>query len=341
MASITQYRGKTWRAIIRKTGFKPISKTFSTKAQAQAWATKTEAGMLTGVHRDVVAEARQQSVRDLFEKFRDEVVPTRKGGRWEKTRINMILRTHPFVEKRLDQIGASDIRDWRDDRLKAISPASVNREMNLVSGVFTHAIKEWGAPVPANPVHQVARPKGNGKHRNRRWSQREIDLILTHSNHKPGVQPTKGVEYVGWALLLALETAMRLGEIVLPTKADYHRDERRLHLKDTKNGDERDVPLSTKALEILDLLTADIGADDQIFPFTSETLGVYFRDVRAAAGLKKADLHFHDSRHEAATRLSKKLTNVLELSAVTGHRSLQSLKRYYNPTAAELASRLD
>lgn len=341
MASITQYRGKTWRAVIRKTGYKPISKTFSTKAQAQSWATKTEAAMLQGVHRDVVKEARTQTVRELLEKFRDDVAPTRKGGRWETTRLNMILREFDFVERRLDQLSADDIRAWRDARLKAVSPASVNRELNLISGVFTHAIKEWGAPLSVNPVHQVARPKGNGKHRNRRWSQAEIELILKHSDHQPGVRPAKGVEYVGWALLLALETAMRLGEIVLPTKADYHRSERRLHLKDTKNGDERDVPLSTRAIEILDLLTADIERDDQIFPFTSESLGVFFRDVRAAAGLKSADLHFHDSRHEAATRLSKKLSNVLELSAVTGHRSLQSLKRYYNPTPAELASRLD
>lgn len=68
-------------------------------------------------------------------------------------------------------------------------------------------------------------------------------------------------------------------------------------------------------------------------------MGLYFREVRKKAGV--VDLRFHDTRHEAATRLSKKLSNVLELSAVTGHRSLQSLKRYYNPTASELAAKLD
>lgn len=53
------------------------------------------------------------------------------------------------------------------------------------------------------------------------------------------------------------------------------------------------------------------------------------------------DLHFHDFRHDATTRLARRLTNVLELSAVTGHKSVTTLKRYHNPTAAELTQKLD
>ena len=74
-------------------------------------------------------------------------------------------------------------------------------------------------------------------------------------------------------------------------------------------------------------------------PHGAETLGLRFRDARNALGLP--DLHFHDSRREAATRISKKLSNVLELAAVTGHRDLKSLQVYFDPDATELAERLD
>jgi len=53
-----------------------------------------------------------------------------------------------------------------------------------------------------------------------------------------------------------------------------------------------------------------------------------------------SDVHFHDIRHEAASRLAEKLSNVLELSAVTGHRDLRMLKRYYHPRAEDLAKKL-
>ena len=103
----------------------------------------------------------------------------------------------------------------------------------------------------------------------------------------------------------------------------------------------RNVPLSRRAVELLQVLVKDRQPDEQVFPFSPDTLGRYYREVRQAAGLKDANLNFHDTRHEAASRLSLKLSNVLELSAVTGHRSLQTLKRYYHPKASELASKLD
>lgn len=337
MASISKYRGSTWRVVVRRTGYKSVSSTFSTKALADAWARKIEAEMDQRVYRDVKASA-GETVRAVFTKFRDEVSPLRRGSKWEICRIDRLLRTVDFVDRRLDQLTPEDLRDWRNDRLKEVSPASVNRELNLMSGIFSHAIKEWSAPMRENPVHLVARPAGADKARSRRWSQKEIDAVLKASGWDEAKQPEVGREYVGWAVLLAIETAMRLGELTSMRVRDFDAEQRAVHLDLTKNGDSRSVPLSSKALRWLEFLATDREPDEKIIPLTSESLGLYFRQVRKDAGL--ADLHFHDTRHEAATRLSKKLSNVLELSAVTGHRSLQSLKRYYNPTAADLAAKL-
>lgn len=338
MASITKYRGNTWRAIVRRTGYKSVSSTFPTKSLAEAWARKIEGEMDRKVYREIRAQS-TDTVRAVFEKFRDEVTGSRRGGRWDALRINCLLRSIDFAERRLDQLTPEDLRDWRNQRLTEVSPPTVNRELNLISGIFSHAIKEWSAPMPQNPVHLVSRPAGSNKARSRRFTQAEIDLLLKASDWDEAKRPTTGREYVGWAVLLAVETAMRLGELTSLRAKDFDPNNRAVHLELTKNGDARSVPLSTKAMKWLGILTQDLQPDDQVIPLTAGSLGVYFRDAREVAGLD--DLHFHDTRHEAATRLSKKLSNVLELSAVTGHRSLASLKRYYNPTAAELASKLD
>ena len=168
MASITPYDGDRWRAVVRRVGYKVRSQIFDTKRKAETWSRKIENEMDEAKYRDP-REGLRSTVRDLMEKFRDEVATLRKGGRWERLRIDLLLRTADFVERRLDQLTPEDIRIWRDARLKQVSGASVNREMNLISGIFTHAIKEWGVKMPGNPMHLVGRPKNVDKHRNRRW----------------------------------------------------------------------------------------------------------------------------------------------------------------------------
>lgn len=338
MASIAKYRGNTWRVIIRRTGYKSVSSTFPNKALAEAWARKIEGDMDRRLYRDVKALA-GDTVRAVFERYRDEVTTTRRGGRWDALRINSLLRSIDFADRRLDQLSPEDLREWRNKRLTEVSAATVNREMNCISGIFSHAIKEWSVPMPSNPVHLVSRPAGANKARTRRVTQDEIDAVLKASDWAENRRPRVGREYVGWAMLLAVETAMRLGELTTMRVKDFDPSNRAVHLELTKNGDARSVPLSTKAMGWLAFLAEGRPPEDRIIPVSAASLGIYFRRIRDEAEL--GDLHFHDTRHEAATRLSKKLANVLELSAVTGHRSLQSLKRYYNPTAAELASKLD
>lgn len=338
MASITPYEGGRYRAVVRRAGYKARSKIFPTLKLAKAWARDIESDMDKVKYRDPAKDLKT-TVAELFEKFRAEVAPSRKGARWEQVRLGYFLRTADFVHRRLDQITSEDLRSWRDERLKKVSAASVNRELNLISGVFSHAIKEWGLPLVENPVHHVKRPAGTGRHRNRRVSEQEIGELLRAAGWQQDRQPAAGRDYVGWAILIAVETAMRLGEICSIRIADIDPPSRCITLHDTKNGDTRAVPLSTKALEMVTFLSQGRGAHELLVPLAPESLGLYFREARKKAGL--VGVRFHDTRHEAATRMSQKLTNVLELSAVTGHRSLQSLKRYYNPRPHELAAKLD
>lgn len=343
MASITPYAGGRFRAVVRRVGYKTVSDIFPTKAKAEAWARGVEAEMDGRRWRDP-SSFENDPVSSIFEKFRDELCPSRKGGHWEVIRINKLIRDAEFMRLQVKQLQPSDIRAWRDKRCTEINPRSVNREMNLLSTVFSHAIDEWDYVFPggAHPIRAISRPKGSApKLRHRRWEEHELQAFLQAAGHDDTKQPKVGLDYVSWALLLGLETAMRPSEFCSLRVKDVRLAGRHVVLHDSKNGDGRRVPLSTRAAKILSVLVEGKKADHRVFPISAETLGDYYRVIRKRAGLADADLRFYDIKHESISRLSKKFSNVLELSAVTGHKSLQSLKYYYNPKVEELANRLD
>lgn len=328
-------RGDKWRAQVRRLGYKPQCKSFTTKSAAEKWAREMEARLDRGVEHDT-SELRKMTVAELLQRFLKEEVPTRKGSRWDAVRINFMLKAD-FAQHRLDQNLVPTLRAWADDRLKTCATATVNRDLNLLSGVFRVAIKKWGMPLHKNPVHDVARPKMDGRTRGQVWTAEALQKMrdaAAGEEHRAGTTH----EYVIPALELAIESAMRLGEICSIEARNVHLDQRYVLLDETKNGDSRRVPLSTKAAEILELLLDGKSGEDLVFPVGKEVLGLRFRQLRAKAGLD--GLRFHDARHTAATRASKVLHNVLELAAFTGHRSLQSLKRYYHADATDLAKRL-
>ena len=128
---------------------------------------------------------------------------------------------------------------------------------------------------------------------------------------------------------------MRAGEIVGLTDKTVDRTTRVATLPRTKNGSVRKVPLSTAALKLLDELPE---TDGPLFNLNSQQIDALFRKVRDKAQIW--DLHFHDSRHEAITRLAKKV-DVLSLARMVGHKDIKMLMVYYNETAEELAQRLD
>jgi integrase len=321
-------RGKTWRVEVYVRG-KRESATFHTKAEAVAWAHLRESE-LTG------AKLPDKTLADALDRYGREKAPKEGAAeRWTRNKLKN-LKTYPLARKPLASITGPDVAQWRDDRLNgprikgdgAMSPATVNREMNLLRSVLEAARKDWGW-LRSNPMADVSRPK-NPKSRRRRITDDEAGKISTALGYHGG-EPQTASQRVAVAFLFALETAMRGGEIVRIRKRDVRTAS--VHLPKTKNGDARDVPLSLKARELLKLLPDA----DPVFALTDSQKDALFRKGRDASGVD--DLHFHDSRAEAIWRLSKKL-DVLELARVIGHRDLKSLLIYYETTADELAAKL-
>lgn len=109
----------------------------------------------------------------------------------------------------------------------------------------------------------------------------------------------------------------------------------RLPASINKNGVRRDVPLSTRAPELLALFP-DSG-EAPLFGISTASLDALFRKARERSSIE--GLTFHDSRHAAITRLAKNL-NVLDLARMVGHRDLRMLQIYYNESAEDMEAKL-
>lgn len=331
MASFRK-RGKVWECFVARHGIRK-SGTFDTKAEAQAWAIQTEADILNGKRGGIP----DKSFGQLLERYRDEVSVNKRGERWERMRVGLILRDDKLAEVKLVDLSAVNVAEWRERRLAVVSAASVRREWNLLSHACTIAAKEWHW-LPENPFAEVKRPPP-ATARDRRITDNEIERLLLATGYDYQDPPVTATARVGAALLFAIETAMRAGEIAGLTWDNVFVAESYLKTSGKTAAARRNVPLSAEALRILKQLEGiRVDGVPLVFQLTTPALDALFRKCKTRAMIK--DLHFHDSRHEAITRLAKKL-DVLALARAVGHRDLRMLQIYYNESATDLAKRLD
>ncbi|MFS2004649.1 tyrosine-type recombinase/integrase [Duganella sp. CT11-25] len=313
--------GTKWIHRVQVNG-KRTSGTFDTKAAALAWEAEQRVATPKG------KLGLTKTCADAFEKYELEVSKQKRGYRWEALRLAAMAETDLGKVKMVD-LDSTHIAAWRDQRLKQVAPGSVTREMNLLSNVFSVARKEWKW-ISTSPTADVKRPKAPPA-RNRLVSQKEIEtmcIALGWRHDIVDVAPTTKQQRIALAFLFAIETAMRAGEICSLREDDVQGRVARLHM--TKNGLPRDVPLSARALEIWGMVPEGFGV-------TAATLDAMFRVARKRAGI--TDMTFHDTRHEAITRLAKKL-HVLDLARMVGHSDIRQLQTYYNETAADIAAKL-
>jgi integrase len=323
MATFTK-RGKSWFVQVRKKGTTKCS-TWPTKAQAQAWATKTEAEILYGEKSSLP----EKTLLDAMERYEKEVTPKKRSARWEIIRFN-VWKKLPIANLLIQDVTTPVLAKWRDTRLTQVSAATVNREMNLWSAMLECARREWQW-IETNPIHDVRRPP-QPRHRERLFSDAEINQICLALGYDGTKIETKS-QIIACAFLFALETAMRRSEITGLEWKDVDLEKRIISLELTKNDDSRNVPLSTRAIEILKSLK------NHPCPFDvdKDVLTQLFGRARKDVGIENA--HFHDARATALTRLAG-ILNMLELARMVGHRDIRSLQIYYREKAEDLAVKL-
>lgn len=357
MGSIIKRGSGKWWARVRVAGYPQQSRTFDLKKDADRWVTATERELETSGFIDR-REAEKTTLRTVLKRYLEEVTPGKKSKDFETIKIGVLLEDRALSDLKMSAITSSAVAAWRDRRAKKVGAATIIRELGILSAVLNHARREWAIHVE-NPIRYVKRPPAP-RARDRRLSAEEEAYLLGGLAEVPrkadGTFGSGGSRNPWLVPLtrLALETAMRRGELL--SLQWQHIDLKRqvAHLPDTKNGDTRDVPLSLRAVEVLKGLPRAIAGT--VFPVTPKAVQKGFTRAieRAQAKYQKdyeeagkqpspkflVNMHFHDLRHEATSRLADKLPNLIELSAMTGHKDVRMLKRYYHPKAEDLAKKL-
>jgi integrase len=328
MASIRK-RAQSWQAQIRRAGSPPQARSFATKKAAEAWARGIELEADLG---GIVPNRRilnQVTLADILVRYRDTITPTKRGCVRETFAINVLLRNRLAHEK-LKHLTVARVAQYRDDRAKEVKPASVNRELAIYQHALAVARKNWGMPLPENPFAQIRKLKVVDARTRRlnsgEWEQLECACARSRN---PCIRDL--VEF-------AVATGMRRAEMLNARWRDVDFDDRTLLITTTKNGQPRTIPLSGRALAILQARRRGRAGDDLVFPTTDHAVRMAWR--RVMGRIRLPDFRFHDLRHEAISRFFEAGLSVPEVALLSGHRDPRMLFRYTHPRPEDVADKL-
>ena len=331
MATILK-RGGKYQVLIRRKGFATTCRTFHQKADADEWARHMEIKADRGDLPTPVKVLDTYRIRDILEKYRDEITVKKRSANTEAYILNAFLRL-PIANLTLAQITPAHFSTHRDKRLKKVKSGTVNRELGIVKHAFDIAMREWDIPLRENPLAKFKKLKTDNA-RSRRLEGEEWNAIKTAvaTCRNPFIMPL---------IRLAIETAMRRGELLAMQWHHIDFEVRTALIPVTKNGHSRTIPLTSEAVKILREIQ-DMKEADSKNVFSGVTGNAadnaWDRIIKRA---KVEDLHFHDLRHEAISRFFERGLSVPEVALISGHRDFRMLFRYTHLKAEDVAAKLN
>lgn len=315
------------------------SKRFATRRAAELWAAEQEASLANNSGKAVF----DKTVTDAVDRYIRDVTVKKATARQERVRLEAFLRNFPLLaNKLLADVRAADCVDWRDARLRQVSPAFVRREMSVIAHVFKLAGREWGWMQRESPWRDVSRPK-DSLPRQWRITPLEVKRVVRAVGCVSSKAPDSKTAEIAWAFMVSLRTAMRGSEILELRRDTVNLRQRVVTLASHKTAAHvgiRQVPLTRHGARLLAKLyqAAESEGREALFTVDAASKDALFR--RYVRGLGIEGLHFHDARAEALTRLARQV-DVLTLSRIGGHKDLRILSNtYYRESAADIAARL-
>ncbi|ROT44710.1 site-specific integrase [Pusillimonas sp. NJUB218] len=339
MAYISQ-RGAYWRAEVRRKGYKPTYRTFDTRQQAQKWARSIEAEMDVGSYIDR-SQAERTTLSEALNRYLQEVVPTKRHPYQESRRISRWL-DNDLAYRSLASLRGVDFARYRDLRREAgRAENTIRLELQLISHLYETARKEWGMESLGNPLQNIRKPSGS-RARSRRLESGEYDRIHARLDASTN-------RYAAPVFDLAIETSLRQG-VLFQLRWEWVDLGKRMimfpgNMLTVENKSVPPIlPLSIKATAVLKEMPAQTlesqNADSTGLVLKTTANAVVCLWKRTLADLGIEDLRWHDLRHEAASRLFEKGLHPMEVTSITGHRSMQMLKRYTHLKPESLLEKL-
>jgi integrase len=326
MATITKSSGK-YRVRVRRNGHS-LSETFTHKKDAELFGKQKELELERGdLPVDPKVKLKGVTLGQLVIRYQSQVSPTKKGAKQEIAKLGKFLG-HPICAKAVADIKAADFAEYRDFRLASVAPMTAKRELAIVQNVYKVAKRDWGLPIKINPVAELEFSPQPVR-RDRRPTQEELDAIIGEAKRLRNHSVLAVIEF-------SLETGMRRSEILNMRWRHLDLKHRTLLIPDSKNGTPRKIPLSLKAMAVLEGLDP---IDEVVFPINPHTFNSAW--TRIIKKLEIAGLRFHDNRHDCISRLFEHGLHIGEVSAISGHKDWKSLKIYTNPRPADIIKKLD
>lgn len=323
MATIRK-RFDRYQVQVRRKGNPSISKSFLARKDAERWAREMEAALDRGDQS--VTQPSRITLRELLQRYRAEITPHKKGRNQECRRLNRLIRD-PISELTLDLLSSSELAKFRDGRVKD-GVRACQYDLILIRHAIEIGRREWGLAIAANPVSGIKVPNGVNR-RERRLEPGEHELLRDAA--------LRSRNTLIWPLVeLALETAMRRSELLRMKWDDLSLDDWTVELPDTKNGSSRIVPLTPKALAIIQSLHQ---SDKHIVPLTENAARQAWERLVARAGI--SNLRFHDLRHEAISRFFELGLSIAEVALISGHKDVRQLFRYTHLRPEAVASKIN
>jgi integrase len=329
MAYFKQLKTKRWQVQIRRYGVKPETKTFPTRDEAKIWARLIESEIDRGIYVSRY-EAEHITFSELIHRYQKEITPLKKSASREISRLKCLDKF--FGEVTLARISSEMVARFRDERLSLnLSGATVIKDLNTLSHIIDTAIKEWGFYIPLNPVKNIRKPRVNNSRSRRLSVEEQIILLKKCREHSLMMESV---------VIFAIETAMRLGEIINLEWSDVNIAQRFVVIHETKNGETRKIPLTNASINTLKTLTKRLGSNKVFWKWKSvSSFESSWQRILLKSDIK--NFRFHDLRHEATSRLFEMNLNMMEVSSITGHKTLQMLKRYTHLSIDRLTKKIN
>lgn len=327
MPTIRKRSGR-WQAQVRLKDKPVLTKTFERYQEAVAWAAQIEKELRGCRTNSEGLHPSRTTLGDLIDRYKREITPAKRSSAIEKLCLGK-REQDKIAAKVGGSITSGDVADYRDRRLSVVSIDTVRRDLGTLQHVWDVAEKSWRLVGAANPFRLIIKPSASPGRSRRLRSDEEKRLETACASCRNKVIPL--------VVTFALETAMRQGEIVSLQKSDIDHEKRLALIRVSKNGRSRLVPLSERALEAA-RRAANLSDDTRVFATT--TTGVKMAWKRILRRSKIEDLHFHDLRHEAISRLFERGFSLPEVALVSGHRTAAMLMRYTHIEAERVAMKL-
>ena len=319
-------RNYKWEAQVRVTGYKKIYKSFKYKEHAKKWAKEIERKIEKGIYQET-GDLGIIKLGDLLKRYLKEVSPNKKSYPKEKFTLAQLMRD-PISSLTINELTSFKLNEFRKKKLNKITPSTVNRIMSLISSTLTKAQEEWNLNLPFNPARNLKRLKEN-KSRERRLSVTEYNKLMEACSQSSCL-------WLKSLVILAIETAMRRGELLSLTRDTINLEKKMGFLNETKNGSSRTVPLTEKAIQTIQSLP--ISFDKKLFPIGKYAFRFHWRKAMKQANIK--DFRFHDLRHEAISRFFEKGLSIPEVALISGHKDVRMLFRYTHLKAEDILKKL-